>query len=149
GFFTHFRLGNVPIGVVDFNFYLQVNFAAPELTGKWGVAPIPGTALEDGTVVRYAGGPMQTGAIFRKTERPEDAWAFVKWWMSKAIQSRFGAEIEAQYGPEFRWSTANSDALMQLPWPKEHLEAISEQLRWYRDIPQVPGGYFTQRQLEF
>lgn len=149
GFFTHFRLGNVPIGVVDFNFYLQVNFAAPELTGKWGIAPIPGTELEDGTIVRYAGGMMQAGVIFEKTERPEDAWAFLKWWMSEEIQARFGAEIEAQYGPEYRWNTANVNALMQLPWPKEHLEAIAEQLEWYREIPQVPGGYFTQRQLEF
>jgi len=149
GFFTHFRLGDVPIGIIDFNFYLQIQFAAPEIVGKWEIAPIPGTKAADGTVERWAGGPMQSAVIFRKTERKEAAWDFLKWWTSVEIQSRFGNEIEAQYGPEYRWNTASLEALRTLPWPKRDIEVIESQLRWYREIPQVPGGYFTARLLDF
>lgn len=149
GFFTHFRLGDVPIGIIDFNFYLQIQFAAPEIAGKWEIAPIPGTKAADGTVERWAGGAMQSTVIFRKTERKEDAWNFLKWWTSVEIQSRFGNEIEAQYGPEYRWNTASLEALRTLPWPKRDIEVIEAQLQWYREIPQVPGGYFTARLLDF
>ncbi|RAV23100.1 extracellular solute-binding protein [Paenibacillus contaminans] len=150
GFFTHFRLGDIPIGIIDFNLYLQLQFAAPEIAGKWAIAPIPGTKkAEDGTIERWAGGAMQAGVIFQKTSRKEDAWRFLKWWTSDEIQARFGNEIEAQYGPEYRWNTANREALGTLPWPSKDLEIIQAQLEWYREIPQVPGGYFTARQLDF
>lgn len=92
---------------------------------------------------------MQSAVIFRKTKRKEAAWDFLKWWTSVEIQSRFGNEIEAQYGPEYRWNTASLEALRTLPWPKRDIEVIESQLRWYREIPQVPGGYFTARLLDF
>lgn len=149
GFFTHFRLGNIPIGIIDFNFYLQIQFAAPEIAGKWAIAPLPGTRDEAGTIQRWAGGAMQAGVIFRKTSEKEKAWAFLKWWVSDEIQARFGNEMEALYGPEYRWNTANRTAFESLPWPKDDLAVIEAQLQWYKEIPQVPGGYFTGRALDF
>ncbi|WP_274362147.1 extracellular solute-binding protein [Paenibacillus thermotolerans] len=148
-FFNHFRLGDMPIGVVDFNNYLQTQFAAPEIAGKWTIAPLPGVRNGSGVVERWSGGPMQAGVIFKKTKKPEQAWKFLQWWTSAATQERFGNDIEAVFGPEYRWNTANMEAFKRLPWPEEHLKVIQEQRRWYKEAPQVPGGYFTARQLDF
>lgn len=147
-FYSHFRLGDIPIGVVDFNTYLQVQFAAPELAGRWKIAPVPGTKQEDGTVVRWAGGALQAGVIFKQSTMQQEAWTFLKWWVSTGVQQRFGNDIEALYGPEYRWNTANTAAFQRLPWPAQDLPILSEQLRWYKEIPQVPGGYFTGRHLD-
>ncbi|UVI27520.1 extracellular solute-binding protein [Paenibacillus spongiae] len=148
-FFNHFRLGDMPVGIIDFNSYLQTEFAAPELAGKWAIAPLPGIRNEEGVVERWSGGPMQAGVIFKKTENKDKAWQFLKWWTSDLTQERFGNDIEAVFGPEYRWNTANMNAFARLPWPQDDLEVIKEQHRWFREAPQVPGGYFTGRQLEF
>ncbi|MBP1990702.1 extracellular solute-binding protein [Paenibacillus eucommiae] len=147
-FYSHFRLGDIPIGVVDFNTYLQVQFAAPELAGRWKIAPIPGTKQADGTIARWSGGAMQAGVIFKQSKKQEDAWEFLKWWTSTDMQRRFGNDIEALYGPEYRWNTANVEAFTQLPWPMEDIQTISDQREWFKEIPQLPGGYFTGRHLE-
>ncbi|PYI56178.1 extracellular solute-binding protein [Paenibacillus flagellatus] len=148
-FFTHFRQGGIPIGVIDFNTYLQLQFAAPEIAGKWAIAPIPGTKRADGTVARWSGGGMQAAVAFGKTEKKAEAWAFLKWWASASTQERFGREVEALFGPEYRWNTANREAFGGLPWPAEHRKTIEEQMRWFKEAPQVPGGYFTARQMDF
>jgi len=147
-FYSHFRIGDIPIGVVDFNAYLQVQFAAPELAGRWKIAPIPGVKQADGTIVRWSGGALQSGVIFQKSKKQQEAWEFLKWWTSTDTQLRFGNDIEALYGPEYRWNTANREAFQLLPWPEQDLKTISEQLQWYKEIPQLPGGYFTGRHLE-
>ncbi|MDF2670755.1 MAG: transporter substrate-binding protein, partial [Paenibacillus sp.] len=148
-FYTHFRLGDIPIGIVDFNTYQQIQFAAPELTGKWAIAPIPGIRNGNGEIERWAGGPVQAGVIFNKTEKADEAWTFLKWWTSTETQTRFGNQIESMYGTEYRWNTANLEAFRGLPWPRKDLEAIQNQWKWFTAVPQVPGGYFTQRLLEF
>lgn len=148
-FFNHFRLGDMPIGIIDFNSYLQTEFAAPEIAGKWAIAPLPGIRSADGVVERWSGGAMQAGVIFKNTDKRDDAWQFLKWWTSEATQARFGTDIEAIFGPEYRWNTANMKAFTRLPWPAEDLKVIQEQRKWFKEAPQVPGGYFTSRQLEF
>ncbi|SFT00204.1 extracellular solute-binding protein [Paenibacillus sp. BC26] len=149
-FFNHFRLGDMPIGITDFNTYLLTQVAAPEIAGKWQIAPIPGNMDEkSGTVLRWAGGPLQAGIIYEKSEKQELAWKFLQWWTSEKTQVRFGNDIEAIYGPEYRWNSANMDAFAKLPWPRSQLSAILEQWKWYKEAPNVPGGYFTARQLVF
>jgi ABC-type glycerol-3-phosphate transport system substrate-binding protein len=147
-FFNHFRLGDIPVGIADFNTYLQIMFAAPEIAGKWDIKPIPGIE-KNGEIVRWAGGLMQAGVIFKKTKKKEAAWEFLKWWVSEETQEQFGNEIESAFGEEYRWNTANLQAFKKLPWPKKDLEVIMEQWKWYKDTPLVPGGYFTTRQLDF
>ncbi|MCU6710929.1 extracellular solute-binding protein [Paenibacillus sp. J5C_2022] len=148
-FYSHFRLGTLPIGIVDFNTYLQVLYAAPELAKKWEIKLIPGVADEHGEIQRWSGGAMQAGVIYNKTQRKEDAWRFLKWWVSADVQERFGNELEASLGPEALWNTANQDALPNLSWSSDHLEVVLDQLAWFREAPQVPGGYFTARQMDF
>ncbi|MFB0843272.1 extracellular solute-binding protein [Paenibacillus oleatilyticus] len=148
-FYMHFRSGDMPVGIADYNTYMQLLVAAPELAGSWEIAPIPGVKRKDGTVVRWSGGNLSSGMIFRSSERRQDAWEFLKWWTSTETQSRFGSEIELLNGVEFRWNTANVEAFKKLPWPEKESKAILDQWKWYKEMPNVPGGYFTPRELNF
>lgn len=148
-FFNRFRTGEMPIGVSDYATYLQLQTGAPEIRGWWSMSPIPGIRRDDGMVDRSAGGAGEAAAIFTSGDAQQDAWEFLKWWTSTPTQARFGEELEALIGVEARWNTANIDAMMQLPWPAEDIQAIMEQWQWFREQPIVLGGYFTQRHVQF
>ncbi|HEX2036349.1 MAG TPA: extracellular solute-binding protein [Chloroflexota bacterium] len=163
-FFTRMRTGEQPIGVANYYTYIQLSTAAPELTGRWEMRPMPGhrcgspsvtgtltipcpPGTEPGTVVRTSGGTGQAAVIFNQSTQKEAAWEFVKWWTGKDAQQRFGGELEALIGVEARWNTANLEALQALPWPKRDIANIMEQWRWFREPPVVLGGYFTGRHV--
>lgn len=146
-FYTRMRSGEMPIGVADYFTYVQLSTAAPELTGWWKMVPIPGIRKENGVIDRSAGGTSTAAVIFRDTEHPEAAWELVKWWTSTDVQTRYAEEIEAIIGVEARWNTANVQAFENLPWPREDLEAILEQWKWFVEKPVVLGDYFTTRHI--
>jgi ABC-type glycerol-3-phosphate transport system substrate-binding protein len=126
---------------------MQLSTAAPELTGWWEMRPIPGIRRSDGVIDRSVGGAAQTGVIFSTTKKQDDAWEFLKWWTSSAVQERFGSELEAIIGAEARWNTANVEALKNLPWPKADIDAILEQWDWFKEREIVPGDYYTSRYI--
>lgn len=146
-FYQHFRDGDMPIGIADFNFYLQMRVAAPELEGWWGMAPLPGVKQTNGEIVRWTGGNQTAAMMFTKTKHKQEAWDFIQWWLSAETQQRFGNDLEGFYGVAFRWNTANLQAFTQLPWNQEELNVMLEQWRWYKDIANIPGSYFIPREL--
>jgi ABC-type glycerol-3-phosphate transport system substrate-binding protein len=148
-FFQHFRDGDIPIGISDFNTYVQLQVAAPEITGHWKVAPLPGIKQPDGQVARWSPQGLSTAMIMKKSDKKDAAWQFLKWWTSADIQSRYAADLESYYGIEYRWNTANVEAMKSLSWPSEDLKAIREQARWTANLPNVPGYYFLAREMDF
>ena len=42
---TRFRKGEIPLAVVDYTYVNTLNVSAPEISGKWSIAKIPGTCL--------------------------------------------------------------------------------------------------------
>jgi ABC-type glycerol-3-phosphate transport system substrate-binding protein len=146
-FYQHFRDGTMPIGISDYNMYVQLSAAAPELNDRWKIANIPGVKQPYGTISRWAGGGQRTGVIFKRSEKKEDAWKFLQWWLSADVQQQYGTDLEAINGVAFRWNTSNVQAFTRLPWKREDAEVILDQWRWYKDIPNVPGGYYLEREL--
>ena len=146
-FYNRMRTGEMPVGVADYQTYVLLSTAAPELTGWWEMRPMPGLRQSDGTINRSIGGAGTTAMIFRQSEHPDAAWEFLKWWTSEDIQIRYAEEVEALLGVEARWNTANVEALKNLPWPKADIEAILEQWNWFQEQPVVLGGYFTSRHI--
>jgi ABC-type glycerol-3-phosphate transport system substrate-binding protein len=49
-FYQKFRVGTMPLGITSYTQYLTIKLGAPEIQGKWGIAPIPGIVKEHGTV---------------------------------------------------------------------------------------------------
>ncbi len=124
-FYNQFRTGDLPDRHLRLR-QLRASFhtAAPELAGWWKMAPIPGIRTADGTVDRSAGGMSQVAILFAGSAMRDEGWAFLKWWTSADVQTRFGEELEALIGTAARWNTANVEALTDLPWPNEDIEAI-------------------------
>jgi len=146
-FYQHFRKGTMPIGIADYNTYVTLTVAAPEITGWWGIAPLPGIARPDGTVARWSSGGQTSAFMYRSSNKKEEAWAFMKWLVSADVQERDGMDLESYYGVGFRWNSANVEAFSRLPWPKDDRNVILEQWRWYKEMPNLPGSYFVPREL--
>ncbi len=147
-FYNRMRTGEMPMGIGGYGLYIQLSVAAPELAGKWGIAPLPGTRRPDGIVDRSNGALAgQCGIILNQTDHPDEAWEFLKWWSSTSVQTKFARELEALIGAEARWNSANIEAFTRLSWKKEDLDVILEQWKWARETPVVLGGYFTGRHV--
>ncbi len=147
-FYQYFRSGIMPLGVGDFNMYMQLSVAAPEISGKWGIAPLPGHIDENGEIDRTAGGLTQQGdIILKQSTKPEQSWEFLKWWSSDDVQTRFAKEVEAIMGAEARWNTANKNAFLSLSWNDDDIETIMKQWEWAEETPTVLGGYMTSRHI--
>ncbi|UVI28363.1 extracellular solute-binding protein [Paenibacillus spongiae] len=148
-FFNHFRFGDIPIGIADFNTYIQLQVAAPEIMGRWKMAPLPGIKQPDGSVARWSMQPTQSAMIMKNSENQERAWTFLQWWTSAGVQAQYANDIESFAGIEYRWNTANIEAMKLLPWPSEDLAVLTEQSRWAKNMPYVPGYYFLGREMDF
>ncbi len=147
-FYNRMRTGTIPIGVGNYYAYVLLSTAAPELKGRWSIAPMPGHKRPDGTIDRSAGGSPSASVILSQTDEPDASWQFLKWWTSEEVQSQFGRELEALMGVEARWNTANIKAFQSLPWDPDHIDVITEQWKFYREQPYVIGGYFTMRHID-
>lgn len=145
---NRFRTGEAPIVISQYTFYNTLSVAAPEIKGLWGVAPIPGTVQEDGTINRSAGSTGTNVIMFGNADDKEASWEFMKWWTSAEIQTLYGREIEILQGASARWPTANLEAMKNLPWSTEISEALNEQWKYIKGVPEVAGGYYVGRNVD-
>lgn len=146
-FFNSFRYGDIPVGVGNFSTYVQLQTAAPELEGQWGIALVPGQRQEDGSVAYYQAADSTASMIFKNTDQPEESWEFLKWWLSSKTQAEFSNRLERSYGSGYRWNTANLDAFASLPYPEEHKQVILEQVACQKETPRHPAGYMVEREI--
>lgn len=145
-FYNSFRSGEVPIGIATFGTYLQLQVAAPELAGKWGIALTPGTKQEDGTILRYQPATSNTCMILKNTQKSEEAWSFLKWWLSTDVQTRYAYLLQSRYGSEYRWNSANLKAFAQMPYDAEDREVIMTQWKDQRETVNHPANYMIERE---
>ena len=176
-FFTRFQTGQMPMGVVSYATFVQVNAAATELQGLWSVAPMPGvpyecsssnqcTAVTSGPCAypdfpnqpalptgmhcftNYTSGGDSTAVIIPRTaQHPNEAWQFVKWWTSASVQLQFGQDLQAVGGPTVAWNSANQQALAGLPVPAKVIRVFQQVWQQYKPVPVVPGGYISSRYI--
>ncbi len=140
-----FRTGEAPLIIADYTTYNNLQVSAPDIQGLWGIAPIPGTVQEDGSVNYELGCTGTACVIMEKSKHKEAAWEFLKWWTSTETQTNYGREMESLMGPAARVATANLEAFEQLAWNTVDKKALLKQFESVRGVPQVPGGYFTWR----
>ncbi|MCA9956169.1 MAG: ABC transporter substrate-binding protein, partial [Anaerolineales bacterium] len=138
----------LPIGISNFaDGYLKLTTAAPELNGLWEISLYPATVLEDGRELRYATGSAQAGIMFANTDKQDEGWEFMKWWMSTETQVDFQEQLILNYGLEYLWNSANLEAFALSPIPDEHKEVILEQWEWLQEPIKLPGSYMQEREL--
>ena len=142
-----FRTGECPIVIADYTTYNNLVVSAPDIAGLWDFAPVPGTVREDGTVDHSTGCTGLASIIMADTEYPQECWEFLKWWTSADVQTQYGREMESLMGSAARVPTANLEAFANMPWPVDDYEALAEAFQWVKGIPQVPGGYYSWRNV--
>ncbi len=146
-FYDSFRNGTIPIGISNCETYVKLITAAPEIEGLWGMALYPATVLPDGTQRRYATGSAQACIMLANTDKPEESWQFLKWWMSTETQTVFQEQLMMNYGKEYLWNSANVEAFRALAIPEEHKEVILAQWEWLQEPVKLPGSYIQEREL--
>ena len=148
-FVSRFRSGEMPMGVASYATYNTLMISAPEIRGLWDFTLVPGTVQEDGSIDRTA----HTAGLCCMMIKTDDekvrnnAWEFMKWWVSADAQVRFGREMESVLGASARYQTANRDALRRLAWSNEQLAVLEEQMSHTHGFPEIAGGYSTTRHM--
>ncbi|MBR5379352.1 MAG: extracellular solute-binding protein [Clostridia bacterium] len=150
-FTTRFRIGEVPVGIVDLGYYNTLAVSAPEIRGLWTVARVPGTRQEDGGIKHDVPCVTSEAMIIKnmaeKNGTVNEAWLFLKWWTSAETQTAYAREMEAVLGTSGRYLVANLESYSNAVWPDSMLPTIKAVLGDLHGIPQVPGGYITGRYL--
>ncbi len=148
-FVSRFRSGEMPIGVGQYSLYNTLAVSAPEIRGLWEFTLYPGTRQEDGSIDRsvHSNGLCCLMIATDDEQVKQNAWTFMKWWVSADAQARFGREMESVLGSSARYATANTDALEQLAWSTDQLAVLKEQQSWTRGFPEIAGGYSTTRHM--
>lgn len=147
-FYQHFRNGDLPIGIAEYNMYNLLTNAAPEIANGWEIALVPGIVGEDGEIKRYSSGGAESSVIFKSTtEREEMAWKYLDWWSSTETQVTYGQTLQTTYGSEYIWNSANIEAFNELPWKADDKEVIIEQTKWMLESPRILGTYMLEREL--
>ena len=147
-FFEHFRSGTLPVGVGTIDMYLQLKYASPELTGQWGISPIPGFDTDgDGEVERWTTAYGKCSIMFKNSNMKEEAWEFLKWWHSTDTQVEYLQNIEMRLGEKYLVIPANVEALGRSPWDREIKEQVAIAAKWSRIPAVLPGSYVVEREL--
>lgn len=142
-----FRTGECPIIIADYTVYNNLEVSAPDIAGLWDFTMVPGTRREDGTVDHSVGCTGLASMIMSDTKHPDACWKFLKWWTSADVQALYDREMESLMGSAARVATANKEAFEMLPWPVETYHNLAEAFTWVKGIPQVPGGYYSWRNV--
>ena len=146
---TRFRTGEMPIMFFDYTLYNTLSVFAPEINGLWGMRELPGFEDENGNIVNSIPISGLGSIIMSSTDSPEACWKFLEWLTRAETQIMYGREIESVLGIASRYNTANVEAIRQLPWTRQDREVLLSQLENTVGIPEVPGGYYMPRSIEF
>ncbi len=146
---TRFRTGEIPLAVVDYTYVNTLNVSAPEISGKWSIAKIPGTRKADGTVDHSAASMIGTCFIVSSTVEKDgmaqESWDFLKWWTSEETQVNYSTELKAENGEAAEFPVANVNAIANGGLKEEIKQVVLSLLEDLRAEPQIPGGYITGR----
>lgn len=147
-FFNRFRIGVMPIGIQTYTQYINLSMAAPEINGKWAMAPIPGFEDENGNINNSQAGAGTGCGILNVSQNKTGGWEFIKWWTSAETQLEYSNNCESILGVSGRIATSNVEAFKQMGWDTESLNALLDQWSKVKEVPEVPGGYYTARVID-
>ena len=147
-FYNKFRTGEIPVGISGFSDYMSLTVGAGNLSGKWGIAAIPGVRRSDGTVSHAISSTVSTSSVLMSSsERQAEGWEFLKWWLSADTQAEYAQEVETRIGMGSRVNTANNEAFRRMNWPADDLQILLAAREQTFENPGVLGGYYAKRHI--
>ncbi len=165
-FSSRFRTGEIPLGIVGYTTYTELSVYATEIKGLWEFVEIPGMPVydEEGNIVDIDNTSISgTSALImlkdaidvnangEKTDddKTDEAWTFMKWFVSETTQSSYASELTAVLGTVSKHPTANIEALKSLPWTTTEMNNLEEQYESLAAVREYPGGYIISRYVNF
>ena len=147
-FFESFRSGTLPVGIGSLDMYLQLKYAAPELSGQWGICPVPGFDTDNnGEVESWTTAYGKSSILFKSSTMKEEGWEFIKWWNSTKVQTEYLQNIKMCLGEKYLVIPANVDSLMNSNWDQEIKTQVSLAAKWSRIPAVTPGSYIVEREF--
>lgn len=146
--YFRFRTGEMPIAIASYKLFNLLSVAAPEISGKWKMVPIPGVKQTDGSIKRISAATGTSAIVLRDAKDQESAWEFMKWWNSPEIQSQYARELENETGKIGRKTPANLEAFKRSKWGAAEQSILLEQWNQVQEIPELPGSYYTTRSID-
>ena len=146
-FNTRFRTGEMPIAVASYGMYGTLMSAAPEIRGLWKMELMPGIE-KNGGIDRSGGASGTAVVMFKNARNKENCWRFMQWLTSADVQTDYGTAAENLLGAAARHATANLEAFGNLNWTRAELEILNGQRACVKEIPEIPGGYYTSRCID-
>ncbi len=148
-FYNRLRNGSMPLGIAPYSTYMTLYSAAPEIDGRWAVANVPGVLNEKtGEIDHTIAGAGSGCGIVKASSNHDEAWEFLKWWTAAETQTRYSNNVESILGMLGRVATSNVEAFNKLAWDPDDLVALNEQWAKVKELPEVPGSYYTTRAID-
>ena len=88
-------------------------------------------------------------AIMPETKYADHCWEVMKWWTSTDIQIEFSSMVDAKFGQENRYYSANVEALLSMGWTTQERAIIKESFNWYCNMQNIIGSYQMDRYGNF
>jgi ABC-type glycerol-3-phosphate transport system substrate-binding protein len=161
-FANRFRTGELPIAIQSYTLYNQLKVFAPEISGLWEFVQLPGVEQEDGTInhnspititsimmMRNAADDLKPGQDVTESQRAQNAWKYMQWWVGTEAQERFGKEQVAIMGTAAKYNSANVEALKGQSWTAQEKKNLNQQFKSLKGTPMSPGNYIVARYTNF
>ena len=161
-FANRFRTGEMPIGFASYTgTYNHLKVFATEIEGLWGFYPLPGMIKTDekgNEIYDENGDPVINNVAVSACsaivmivgcDNEYNAWQFMRWHVGADCQATYSEEMCAIIGPSAKHSTANLQALADMPWTSEELLQLGTQFNNLASIPNYPGSYIIGRYTNF
>ena len=152
---TRFKTGELPLFIGSYITYNTLMIYAPEIAGLWKFAPMPGMYTgeydEDGNAIinNTTVGSIDAICMLKGCKDEKRAWQFIDWYTDKDFQVNYSNELILLLGESGMRTVANLEALAELQWKKDDLEALFAQVPSVKCLPQYPGSYIITRYVTF
>ena len=161
-FANRFRTGEMPIGFAGYvGTYNHLTVFATEIKGLWEFLPMPGIIQKDANgndltdadgnpvINNVAVSSVSAICMMNGCNNEKGAWEFMLWHSGAKFQIDYANEMVAIIGPSAKHSTANLNALREMPWTSAEYEMIQLQFNNLASIPNYPGSYIIGRYTNF
>jgi len=145
--YNRFRTGESPIVIADYSFYNQLYATAPEIRNMWAMNEIPGIEDESGNINNTSAASGTACIMLSGAKNRDDAWEFLKWWVSGETQGRYVNQVESMLGVISRATPASRTAMNKIAWTNTEASVLLSQWNKVKETEEIPGSYYTTRNI--
>ncbi len=145
--FTTFASGETPLQLQQNWYYCAFEVAAPQIIGKWDIAPFPGIKQKDGSIDNTNTGKMLVWSIVSSSNKQQASWKLIEYISSSEFTTQFMNQVYKIEKSRLFFSNKNS--IDKANFPKAHIALARKSLKDCRMQTAVIGGPIANRYIDF